>query len=236
MLTCIIIDDEPIARKGLKEYIQDVDFLNLVGEFEHPLKAMEVLTREKIDLILLDIQMPKITGPDFLKTLSMQPMVIFTTAYPQYAVQGFELNAIDYLVKPFSFDRFVKAVMKAKTRKESEKSSAIDAEETHFFIKTDSKLVKVYYDDILFAEALQNYVAIHTKDKKLVTYLTFKSIEDHLPPTQFLKIHKSYIVAMSRIDSIEGNELKIANHSLPISRTLKEEVMEKILRNRYLKR
>jgi DNA-binding LytR/AlgR family response regulator len=236
MLNCIIIDDEPIARKGLKEYIQDVDFLNLLGEFEHPLKAMDLLMREKVDLILLDIQMPKIKGPDFIGTLSVQPMVIFTTAYPQYAVQGFELNAIDYLVKPFSFDRFVKAVMKAKLKKESEKPMVTEPEESHFFIKTDSKLVKIYYHDILFVEALQNYVAVHTRDKKLITYLTFKSIEDHLPAGQFLKIHKSYIVALSRIDSIEGNELKIGNQSLPISRTLKEEVMEKILKDRYLKR
>lgn len=236
MLTCIIIDDEPIARKGLKEYIQDVEFLNLVGEFEHPLKAMDLLMREKIDLILLDIQMPKITGPDFLGTLSVQPMVIFTTAYPQYAVKGFELNAVDYLVKPFSFDRFVKAVMKAKAKNEAEKSVSTETEDSHFFIKSDGKLVKIYYQDILFVEALQNYVAIHTREKKWITYITFKSIEDHLPTSQFLKIHKSYIIAMSRIDSIEGNELKIGSQSLPISRTLKEEVMEKILKNRYLKR
>ena len=237
MMRCVIIDDEPIARKGLKEYIHDVDFLELAGEFENPMKAMDMLLLQSVDLIFLDIQMPKITGLDFLRSLTNPPAVIFTTAYPQYAVEGFELNAVDYLLKPFSFERFWKAVLKAKVHHESSRGMGHGtATRDYFFIKSDSKLVRIHYHSILFAEALQNYVAIHTDDKKFITYLTFKSIEEHLPADQFLKIHKSYIIALSRVDSIEGNEVRIGQHSLPISRTSKDEVMEKLLQGRFLKR
>ncbi len=237
MLHCVIIDDEPIARKGLKEYINDVDFLQLAGEFENPMKAMDLLMVQQVDLIFLDIQMPKITGLEFLRSLANPPAVIFTTAYPQYAVDGFELNAVDYLLKPFSFERFWKAVLKVKLLQESGKTAVqANAARDYFFIKSDSKLVKIHYHDILFVEALQNYVAIHTVDKKLITYLTFKSVEEHLPADQFLKIHKSYIISLARVDSIEGNEVRIGQHSLPISRTSKDEVMEKLLQGRFLKR
>ncbi|MFI5154300.1 MAG: LytR/AlgR family response regulator transcription factor [Chitinophagales bacterium] len=237
MINCIIIDDEPLARKGIKEYIADVDFLQLSGEFDNPLKALDMLTSQKIDLIFLDIQMPKITGLEFLKTLSQRPLVILTTAYPQYALEGFELNVVDYLLKPFSFERFWKAVVKAKSQLESRnQTQETSVENSYFFIKADNKLVRIHFDDILFVEALQNYVAVHTSDKKLISYLTFKSVEEYLPPDRFLKIHKSFIVSLSKIDSIEGNELRIGSHFLPISRSSKEEVLEKILSNRYLKR
>lgn len=239
MLSCVIIDDEPLARKGLVEYIQDVDFLRIEGEFDNPLKAADLLMQQKIDLLFLDIQMPKITGLDFLRNLSNPPFVIFITAYPQYAVSGFELNAVDYLLKPFSFERFWKAVLKVKALADPAKTGTVSNEKPaaeYIFIKSDNKLIKVYYEDILFVEALQNYVAVHTRDKKYITYLTIKGVEDNLPADRFLKIHKSYIVSLSKIDSIEGNEVRIGVHSLPISRTSKEEVMEKILQNRYLKR
>lgn len=236
MLQCLIIDDEPIARKGLKEYIDDADFLQLAGEFDNPLKAMDTIMKEKIDLIFLDIQMPKMTGLEFLKSLPQPPLVIFTTAYPQYAVEGFDLNAVDYLLKPFSFDRFWKAVLKARAIKESNFVPGNSAEDDYFYIKSDNKLVKVNYADVLYAEALQNYVAIYTDQKKLITYLTFHSIEEHLPPTRFVKTHKSYIVAMNKVESIEGNEIKIGQHRIPISRTEKETVLEKLLQNKLLKR
>jgi DNA-binding LytR/AlgR family response regulator len=168
-LRCVIIDDEPIARKGLKEYMQDASFLLLAGEFDNPLKAANMLMHEKIDLLFLDIQMPKMTGMEFLKTLQHPPMVIFTTAYPQYAVEGFEWNAIDYLLKPFSFERFWKAVLKAKTMYENAAAPTPSAEPDYFFIKSDNKLVKIAYDDILFIEALQNYVAVYTTDRKYIT-------------------------------------------------------------------
>ena len=183
--------------------------------------------------------MPKISGLEFLKSLQQPPPVIFTTAFPQYALDGFDLNALDYLVKPISFDRFVKAAMRAKEYYEvRKKNTAAETNQPaeYFFIKADNKLVKIEYDEILFVEALQNYVTIQTPDKKYITYLTFKSVEEYLPADKFIKTHKSYIVSASKIDSIEGNEIRIGNHHLPISRNLKDEVMEKLLKGKFLKR
>lgn len=240
-INCILIDDEPLARKGLREYINDVDFLNLKGEYENPLKAAEVLSGSEIQLIFLDIQMPGVSGLDFLRSLPSSPPVIFTTAYPQYALDGFDLNALDYLVKPISFERFLKAVMKAKEYFEVRQKNEAVEEKTgtpanYFFIKADSKLVKIFFDEILYIEALQNYISIHTVNKKYITYLTFKSIEDYLPSDKFIKTHKSYIVSASKIESIEGNDILVGNQHIPISRNLRDEVMEKILKGKILKR
>lgn len=237
-INCIIIDDEPLARKGLKEYIADIEFLQLRGEFENALKATEAIASGEIQLLLLDIQMPKITGLDFFKSLQTPPLTILTTAYPQYAIQAYELNVIDYLLKPFSFDRFLKAVMKVKSQIENTHkfTEPTASEADYFFIKTDNKLIKLLHQEVLFAEALQNYVAIYTKDKKHVTYLTMKSVEEQLPAGRFIKVHKSYLVAADKVETIEGNEIKIGQHRIPISRSIKDEVLEKILQNRLLKR
>lgn len=236
-INAVVIDDEPLARKGLKEYIADIDFLNLTGEFDSPLKAAELISRGGVQLLFLDIQMPKMTGLDFFKTLQHAPPVIFTTAYPQYALEGFEVNALDYLVKPISFDRFFKAVLKAKEYYEVRDTNTREANAAeYFYIKADNKLVKILFDEVLYAEALQNYVIIHTAVKKYMTYLTFKSVEDYLPADKFIKIHKSYIVAASKIDSIEGNDIRIGQQHIPISRNQKEEVMEKLLKGKFLKR
>ena len=236
MLNCIIIDDEPLARKGLKEYINDAEFCELRGEFDNPTKAMDCLSKESIDLIFLDIQMPKLSGLDFVKAMSKPPMIIFTTAYPQHAVEGFELNAVDYLLKPFSFDRFWKAILKAKAIKENQPAGNPAQESDYFYIKTDNKLVKINYADVLFIEALQNYVAIHTVSKKYISYLTLHSIEENLPAQKFVKTHKSFIVAIDKVEAIEGNEIKIGSHQVPISRTEKESVMEKLVQNKLFKR
>ncbi|HNR17230.1 MAG TPA: LytTR family DNA-binding domain-containing protein [Chitinophagaceae bacterium] len=237
IINCIVIDDEPLARKGLKEYIADVDFLDLAAEFDNPLQATEFISNGQTQLLFLDIQMPKITGLDFFRSLQHPPPVIFTTAYPQYALEGFEVNALDYLVKPVSFDRFLKAVLKAKEYYEVRDKNVADAAASeYFFIKADNKLVRILFDEVLFVEALQNYVTIHTTGKKYMTYLTFKSVEDYLPGDKFIKVHKSYIISASKVDSIEGNEIKIGQHHIPISRNQKDEVMEKLLRNRFLKR
>jgi len=236
-IRCVIIDDEPLARKGLCEYINETNFLSLQGEFDSPLKAADLITSGTSQLLFLDIEMPRISGLDFFKTLIHPPPVIFTTAYPQYALEGFEVNALDYLVKPFSFDRFYKAAMKAKEFYEVRESNQQEEKGSDFFfIKADQKLVKIFYDDILYAEALQNYVVIHTAVRKYMTYLTFKSVEDYLSSDKFLKVHKSYIVAASKIDSIEAGDIRIGQIHIPISRNQKEEVMEKLLKNRFLKR
>ena len=245
IINCIIIDDEPLARSGLKEYIADIDFFNLLGVFDGPLAATEMLGSGQVQLIFLDIQMPKITGIDFFKTLKNPPAVIFTTAYPQYALDGFEVNALDYLVKPISFDRFLKAALKAKefyelrheSRSVSGKSETItEATTEYFFIKADNSLIKISYADILFVEALQNYVTIHTGSKKYISYLTFKSVEEYLPADAFIKVHKSYIIAAAKVDSIDGNEIRIGEHHIPISRSLKDEVTDKLLKGKFLKR
>ncbi|MFL5810836.1 MAG: LytR/AlgR family response regulator transcription factor [Flavisolibacter sp.] len=240
-IRCIIIDDEPLARKGLKEYINDIDFLQLEGEFDAPLKATRSIASGKIQLVFLDIQMPKITGLDFFKSLPHAPPVIFTTAYPQYAIEGFDLNAVDYLVKPIAFERFLKAALKVKEyyevrQKNLAEVTPAESKEDFFFIKSDNKLVRIFYRDVLFVEALQNYVSVHTKGKKYITYLTFRSIEEYLPADRFIKTHKSYIVSAQSIDQIDGNDVCIGEHRIPISRTNKDEVMEKLLKGRFLKR
>src|SRR5205085_2557576 len=170
IIKCIIIDDEPLARKGLKEYIADLDFLVLAGEFDNPMKAAELVGQGNHQLLFLDIQMPRMSGLDFFKSIQPAPPVIFTTAYPQFALDGFELNALDYLVKPISFERFMKAAMKAKEFYEVRQKNKTEASTAagYFFIKADNKLVKILFDDILFVEALQNYVTIHTREKKYI--------------------------------------------------------------------
>lgn len=240
MINCIIIDDEPLACKGLKEYIDEIDFFHLAGMYDSGLKAMNIPGQQTIDLIFLDIEMAGLSGLDFYRSLQHAPQVIFTTAYPQFALQGFDVNALDYLVKPISFDRFVKAALKAKEYFEAHTKqfpNEIKNDDANFFyVKTDNRIEKIFLNDIYFAEALQNYVCIHSKEKKYTTYLTFKALEEYLPADKFLKIHKSFIVAISKVDSIEAGNLNILNKKLPISRNLKTEVMEKLLQNRYLKR
>ncbi|MBK7376647.1 MAG: LytTR family DNA-binding domain-containing protein [Ferruginibacter sp.] len=239
-INCILIDDEPLARAGLEEYIADIDFLNLLGTFANPLAATEILATGNVQLLFLDIQMPRITGLEFFKTLKNPPPVIFTTAYPQYALDGFEVNALDYLVKPISFDRFLKAALKAKefyeVRQVNRTENGTGDAGSYFFIKADNKLVKIFYEDILFIEALQNYVNIHTAGKKYMSYLTFRSVEEYLPAGRFIKVHKSFIIAAARVDSIDGNEIRMGEYRIPISRGLKDEVIEKLVAGKFLKR
>ncbi|NCU05293.1 MAG: response regulator transcription factor [Chitinophagaceae bacterium] len=233
----VIIDDEPLARKGLKEYVADVDFLQLAGEYDHPLKAVDLISSGEVQLLLLDIEMPKITGIEFFRSLKNAPPVIFTTAYPQYALDGFELNALDYLVKPISFDRFLKAALKAKEYYELRQQNRVaNTSQTDFYIKADNQFVRIAFNDVQFVEALQNYVCIYTAEKKYISYLTMKSVEEYLPAAQFVKTHKSFIVNAAKIDAIEGNEIRIASHRIPISRSEKEEVLELLLKNKFLKR
>ncbi len=240
MINCIIIDDEPLARQGLREYIEEIDFLHLEGTYDNAVKALNRPGQQTIDLIFLDIEMAGLSGLDFYRSLQHPPKVIFTTAYPQYALEGFDVNALDYLVKPISFDRFVKAALKAKDYFDVHTKQFPDEvkndEANFFYVKTDNRIEKILIDDIYFAEALQNYVCIHTKEKKYTTYLTFKALEEYLPEDKFLKIHKSFIVAISKVTSIEAGHLNVLNEKLPLSRNLKTEVIEKLLQNRYLKR
>lgn len=236
-LTCLIIDDEPIARKGLEEYVNEVDFLHLVGECENAVTASRYLNEQNIDLILLDIHMPKLTGIEFLKSVRNPPLVIFTTAYSDYALEGYSLNVVDYLMKPITFDRFLKAAQKAFEVHQLKRLAA--DHKTHsdyFFVKAESKFEKVNYSEVRYVESLQNYVIIHTSTNKLITYMTLTSLENQLPKDLFLKVHKSFIVSISAIKSIDGNEIVIGDSRIPISRNLKDQVVNRILGNNLFRR
>ena len=234
-LSCIIVDDEPVARKILQEFVEQVPFMDLQGKFENALKAEAFLQNNPVDLLLLDIEMPKISGLHFLQKMDLESMVILTTAFPQYALEGYELNIIDYLLKPFAFSRFLKAVHKAKDFHEIKTRPGSAPVSSYIFIKSEKRIEKVELSDILFAESVGNYVSIFTERKKIMAYLTMKSLESQLPATGFIKIHQSYLVNAMKIQAIEGNEIRISSHSLPMSRNYRETVM-KIVQQRLLKR
>ena len=237
-LKCLIIDDEPIARKLLQEYIEETDFLELAGVVENPLKAAGLINSITIDLIFLDINMPKMSGLDFLRSAPNLPMVIMTTAYGQYALDGFELAVVDYLVKPFSLDRFLKACLKAvelKLLKES-KSANQKSDAGHFFIKCEGKIEKVIYDELIYLEAMANYVILHTIDDKMIVYLTIKGILKKLPADRFMQVHKSYIVNTEKINTIEGNMLHLGNTKITMGLNYANGVMDHVLKNRFIKR
>ena len=233
-IKCIITDDEPFARKGLQGYIEQIDFLELKGVCENAVELNSLLKKEAVDLLFLDIEMPYVTGIDFLKNITSPPKVIFTTAYEKYALQGFELEVLDYLLKPISFERFMRAANKAFDYFRGQQVPA--AGEDYIFVKADSRLEKVHFSDILFVEALENYVAIYTGEKKIITHLTLKMLQEKLPPGAFIQPHKSYIVSIGKINSIEGNILHVLHYQVPISKYQKEEMMEKIVNSKLLKR
>ncbi|HVD97410.1 MAG TPA: LytTR family DNA-binding domain-containing protein [Cytophagaceae bacterium] len=237
-LKCIIIDDEPIARKVLQEFIEDIDFLELVGQAENPLKAMTILKAEEVDVIFLDINMPKINGIDFLKNSNTTASIIMTTAYADYAVEAYQLDVLDYLVKPIAFDRFLKACNKAAKASESKKTalSTSQKENDHFFIKCDNQIEKIVYNDLLYAEAMMNYVMLYTSSRKLMVYITIKKLEEQLPTDIFIKVHKSFIVNMSKVKSIEGNMLNMGDAKITISQNLRETVINKIVNGKMIKR
>jgi DNA-binding LytR/AlgR family response regulator len=227
-LSCIITDDEPVARKILKEFIEQVPYLQLAGQFENVRKTDLFLQENKADILLLDIQMPGITGLEYLKNTEVQPLVILTTAFPNYALEGYELNIIDYLLKPIAFDRFSKSMQKAKEFTELREMPADNRHAPWLFVRSEKRIEKVELKDILYIESLGNYVSICTTGKNIIAYLTLKGIESQLPANEFIKIHQSYLVNFSRIDSIEGNHVKIGSKSLVVSRNYKDELMQMV--------
>jgi DNA-binding LytR/AlgR family response regulator len=237
-LTCIIVDDEPIARKVLQEFIEEIDFLELKGQAENPLRAVALLNMYDIDIISLDINMPKINGIDFLKNSNLDAHIIITTADPMYAVDAYGLDVLDYLVKPISLERFLKACNKVKEMEAQKKStpSPVNNANNHFFIKSENQIEKVFYDDLLYAEAMMNYVMLHTSSKKMIVYITIKSLEEQLPSEIFIRVHKSFIVNFSKIKSIEGNILNIGNVKIAISQNLREKVISEIVKDKMIKR
>jgi DNA-binding LytR/AlgR family response regulator len=234
-LSCIIVDDEPVARKILHEFVEQVPFIDVQGKFENAMKAEAFLKNNIVDIIFLDIEMPKVSGLQLLQKMHIESIVILTTAFPQYALEGYELDVIDYLLKPFAFSRFLKAVQKAKDYYELKHLATTTLPPSYMFIKSDKRIEKIELNDIFYAESVGNYVSIYTAGKKIMAYLTMKSLESQLPFNEFIKIHQSYLVNVSKIDAIEGNEIKIGSWSLPMSRNYRETVM-KIIHQRLLKR
>jgi DNA-binding LytR/AlgR family response regulator len=225
-IRCIIVDDEPLAREGMEKLVKDAGIFDLVATCNNALEANKILSQQKIDLMFLDIQMPGMRGIDFLKTLQTKPLVIITTAYPNFALEGFELNVLDYLVKPITAERFLKAVNRAKDTLESRGDVNANGKTDFFFIRSASSYEKVFFNDILFIEAAQNYMTVHTEKGKLMALLTIKSLEEQLPSGKFLRIHKSFIVSLEKVTSLRGNEVIIGAHKIPIGKNYKDELLK----------
>ena len=227
MLKCLVIDDEPLAIKLLQDHIGKVPFLELSGSNSNPLEALITLNQNPVDLIFLDIQMPQLNGVQFMQLLQNRAMVIITSAYQEYAIEGFEHNVVDYLLKPISFERFYRAAEKAYNLKNPTARIGASGElhpatGGYIFIKVETKMVRIELDDILYIEGLKNYVSIFTKTQRIVTLQTMKQLEEILPPNRFVRVHKSYIVALDKINTIERQEIYIKDKIIPIGITYSE--------------
>ena len=228
MLRCIAVDDEPLALELLEDNISRVPFLHLVAKCSNAMEAIKVLQQETVDLIFLDIQMPGLTGLQFIQSLSERPMIILITAYEKFALEGFNLDVVDYLLKPISFERFLKAVNKAIDQRKNVQEELATAE--YLFLKVDNKFVKVNYTDIVYIEGMKDYLKIFVKDKLLVVHKTMKAIEDMLPKNKFIRVHKSYIVSLRAVNSIVGNMVEINGKEIPIGANYKEQLIKVVFK------
>ncbi|MBN2638497.1 MAG: response regulator transcription factor [Bacteroidales bacterium] len=225
-MNCLIVDDEPLAREILETFAVKVPQLKVVASCQNGFEALQVLQTESVDLIFLDIQMPDLSGIQLYSSLSKKPLVIFTTAYSNYAVTGFELDALDYLVKPFSFERFLKSVNKALAANVKQPDKYKSFHQDFMFVKDGTKLVKVNYDEILYLEGMKDYVKIVMKNKHLLTLISMQQMADKLPVHSFVRIHRSYIVSLSKIDKVEKNRVVIDSKWLPVGNSYKETLYE----------
>jgi two-component system LytT family response regulator len=235
-MNCLIIEDEPLARNLLKDYVRKVPFLNLVGACANPLDGIELLRTNPIDLLFLDIQMPEITGISLLKILQKRPLVILTTAYSEYALEGYDLDVVDYLLKPITLERFLRAVDKANQRfspvlQTSAPERTAGTVEPFIFVKDSTKLVKIRWKDILYVEGLKDYVAIHTRQQKIVSLQRLKLLEAQLPADRFIRIHHSYIIALEAVDIIHKDKVQIGAVFLPVSDSYRKSFRDFIDRN-----
>lgn len=227
-IKCIITDDEPVARQGLRSYVEKVDFLILTGVCEDAIQLNTLLKTEQPDLLFLDIEMPYLSGLDLLATLTNPPKVIITSAYEQYALKGYELDVTDYLLKPISFERFLKAVNKVHDLLQKETPAEV---KDFFFVKSDKQMKKVFFKDILFVEGLENYISIYTPAEKILVHSTMKNIINYLPGDSFIQTHRSYIINVNHVNLVEGNVLNVAGHEIPIARNYREAVFASIIKN-----
>lgn len=230
-INCIAIDDEPLALQKMHDYILRIGYLNLLSEFDNAIDALEFVKSNAVDLVFLDIQMDELTGIQMLETMTDKPKIIFTTAYHEYALKGYELDVCDYLLKPISFQRFLQACEKVHqilSSSEKPKSATVKAEnnnkqDTYFFVKNGNLTQKVNFEEILFVEGMKDYLRIWTKKEKIMTLLNFKKLEEALPSDSFVRIHKSYLISIDKIESIERNHVIIAGESLAIGETYRRE-------------
>ncbi len=234
-MNCIIVDDEPLARDLLEDFISKIPFLKLQALCKNGFEAVEILQREKIDLIFLDIQMPDISGVQLFESLIVKPQVVFTTAYHDYAVEGFELDATDYLVKPFTFERFLKAANKAyriyhlnNTGTDSLKQIDENSQKDFLFVKEGTSTVRINLNEVLYMEGLKDYIKIFTKEKTVLTLMPLKMMEGKLPSDKFVRVHRSYIVSISKIDSIERSRIIIGDNWIPIGDYYKDEFQKRL--------
>jgi DNA-binding LytR/AlgR family response regulator len=227
---CIIVEDEPLAAEVIRDYILQVPFLQLKGICTDALYAMDLLQKEKIDLVFLDIHLPKLKGLDFIKALKKPPQIIITSAYQEYALQGYELNVLDYLLKPIEFNRFVMAVNKLKERDIAEAlpKPASATERASLFFNVSKKRVKMYIDEILFIESLKEYIRITTKDKSILTKFQLGQIEEMLGKNGFIRVHRSFLVAKNKIDAFSATDVEISGKQIPIGRSYKEVVIAEL--------
>lgn len=238
MIKAIIVDDEPLALDVLETYIEQIPELELVKRCNNAFEANEVLNNHEVDLMFLDIQMPQLTGIELLKSISNPPLVVFTTAYADYAVEGFELDALDYLLKPISLERFMKSVNKASTIINSRSGGEGEYEKSdqYFFVKADKKLVKVNFDDIIYIEGLKDYVIIRMENGRVITLQTMKSLAEKLPNEIFRRIHRSYIVNIQKIKAIVGNMVEVTEKAqakhIPIGKNYRDELLQMINQKR----
>lgn len=234
MIRCIVIDDEELARTLLENYAGRLPHLEVVGLCKDPMEAIQLLQNQVVDLMFLDIQMPGLTGVEFLRTLKTKPLVIFTTAYAEYALEGYTLDVIDYLLKPFSFERFVKAVNKAaeliqlRTSIPQPVLGKEEQEKDYLLIKSEHKIHRLKLEDILYIESMREYVAYYTPEGRILSLNSLKSLEEELPQNSFIRIHKSYIVAIDKIETLEGNMVHVGKAKLPIGASFKDAVLSRV--------
>jgi DNA-binding LytR/AlgR family response regulator len=229
MIRCIIVDDEPLARQLLESYIAKLPGISCEATCSGATEAFSVLHQQQVDVIFLDIQMPGITGLNFLKSLRSYPKVIFTTAYPNYAVEAFELEAVDYLVKPITFERFAKAIQKITAKAEEPVTTVSGTEENpHLFLKVNKRLVKIDHKDILYAESLGDYLKVYTPAQTFVSYMTLSKLEGLLPANQFVRIHRSTLVNLTHVQYVEGNVVRIQQKDLAVGLTYKNNLAQKL--------
>ncbi len=224
---CIIIDDEPLSQDVLKKYLEDLPNFNLVAVCDDAFEASAVLQHSEVDLVFLDVNMPRLSGLQFFKSLTNPPLVIFTTAYPEYALEGYEVDAVDYLLKPFSMERFLRAVNKAAEKlryKVKERPLAED----FIWLKSDKKLHKVNRDSIMFVAACGDYVKVVTAEGSILVHETLQNMFDQLNDSRFLRVHKSYIISVDKIEYVEGNRLKIGNENIPVGQVYREEFQQRL--------